>query len=85
MRLVLLLALAALAACTQAQATRLDDRTFRIEGPGVPGGAEAPNRREAERLCPKGYRVIDQEEHRGGPNRYVDEPAVYTNWTIRCL
>ena len=85
MRRLLLLALLGLAACTQAQASRVDERTFRIEGPGVPGGADEPNRRAATRVCPKGYRVIDQETHRNGPNPYVTEPGVYTNWTIRCL
>ena len=64
----------------EASATKLDDRTFRIEGPGVPGGAEAPNRRMALRLCPGGYRVLDQ-------LRYKTDPAMgtQTDWTIRCL
>jgi hypothetical protein len=77
----LLLAPAGLACCTaQPYATRIDDRTFRIEGPGVPGGAEAPNRRMAERMCPGGYRVVDQQ-------RFKVDPAegTYTNWVIRCL
>jgi len=85
MRPLLLLAVLLVAACTESHASRIDERTFRIEGPGVPGGAEGPNRREAARLCPKGYRVIEQEEHRGGPNLYTSEHGVYTNWTIRCL
>jgi hypothetical protein len=42
----LLLVPAGLTSCSSnASAIKLDDRTFKIEGPGVPGGAEAPNRR----------------------------------------
>ncbi len=85
MHRLLLLAVFAVAACSTSQATRLDDRTFRIEGPGVPGGSEGPNQRMATQLCPNGYRVIDQDVHRGGPNEYTSEPGVFTNWTIRCL
>jgi hypothetical protein len=64
----------------EASATKLDDRTFRIEGPGVPGGAEAPNRRMALRLCPGGYRVLDQ-------LRYTRDISygISTDWIIRCL
>jgi hypothetical protein len=81
----LLLAPAGLACCTaQPYATRIDDRTFRIEGPGVPGGAEAPNRRMAERMCPGGYRVLDSTRHKEGG---VDgsDAAISTDWVIRCL
>ena len=86
MRCVLLLALVAgLVACSEAQSSRIDYRTFRIEGPGVPGGSDAPNRREAMRLCPKGYRVLTTEEHRGTTDRANEESGVFTNWTIRCL
>jgi hypothetical protein len=86
MRLLLtLLALAALSACTTSTASMVDSRTFRIEGPGVPGGSSAPNRRQAEAVCPNGYRVLSREVHRGGPNAYTDEPGVFTDWTIRCL
>jgi hypothetical protein len=78
----LLLAPGALACCgaMQSSATKLDDRTFKIEGPGVPGGAEAPNRRTAERVCPGGYRVLDS-------TRFKVDPAegTFTNWVIRCL
>lgn len=81
----LLLAPNALVSCTsQSFATRIDDRTFRIEGPGVPGGAEAPNRRMAERVCPGGYRVLDSTRHKeSGPEG--GDSAVFTNWVIRCL
>ena len=50
-----LLALAGLASCgaMQSQATKIDDRTYRIEGPGVPGGAEAPNRRLGRARLPR--------------------------------
>ena len=86
MRPLLLLAVVLLAACTEATASRVDDRTFRIEGPGVPGaGSETPNRRMANRLCPKGYRVVDSESHKGGPNRATDNLDVTTIWTIRCI
>jgi hypothetical protein len=82
---LLTLMLIAIAGCTQSQATRIDERTFLIEGPGITGGADGPNRREATRLCPKGYRVLNSETHRNGPNRYTTEPGDFTNWTIRCL
>ena len=77
-----LLALAGLAACSamQSQATKIDDRTYRIEGPGVPGGAEAPNRRVAERICPGGYRVVDSTRFKRDQGE-----GTYTNWVIRCL
>ena len=77
---ILVLLQAGLAACTDALAIRMDERTFRIEGPPVPGGAEAPNRRMADRLCPKGYRVIEQSQ------RKTDAAVgITTYWTIRCL
>jgi hypothetical protein len=78
---ILLPASAVLACCTaQSQATKLDDRTFKIEGPGVPGGAEAPNRRLAERVCPGGYRVLDSTRFKIDP-----DTGTFTNWVIRCL
>jgi hypothetical protein len=85
MRAFLLLGLLCLAACTEASLSKIDSRTFRIESGGIPGGSEAPIRRLAERACPGGYRVVDQEVHRGTPDRARDEPGVFTNWTIRCL
>jgi hypothetical protein len=84
-RLCLLLCLLPLAACTESSASRIDDRTFRIEDPGVSGGSEAPNRRLANRLCPKGYRLIDSESHKGGPDRVTDDQNTTTIWTIRCI
>ena len=86
MRSLLLLSVLLLAACTEATASRVDDRTFRIEGPGVPGGSEAPNRRLANRVCPKGYRVLDSESHKGGADRAIDSnDTIMTVWTIRCI
>ena len=81
----LLLAPTALVSCAgtlQSSASKIDDRTFRIEGPGVPGGAEAPNRRMAERMCPGGYRVLDSTRHKEGG---VDgsDAAISTDWVIR--
>jgi len=77
-----LLMLAGLASCTamQSSATKVDDRTYKIEGPGVPGGAEAPNRRTASRICPGGYRVLDSTNFKRD-----QAEGTYTNWVIRCL
>lgn len=85
MRALLLLALLLSAACTEASVSRIDSRTFVIESGGVPGGSDAPNRRLAERVCPSGYRVMDQTVHRNSPDRASEEPGVFTNWKIRCL
>jgi hypothetical protein len=82
---ILVLALLLLAACTEATASRVDERTFRIEGPSMGVISDAPNRRVANRLCPKGYRVVDSESHKGGPDRAIDESNPMTVWTIRCL
>ena len=76
----LILTSTGLTACTNAFGSRLDDRTFRIEGPQIPGGSDAPNRRLAEKLCPKGYRVLD--ESRG---KSQADAQISTNWTVRCL
>jgi hypothetical protein len=85
MRPLLLVALLALAACTESTSTRVDERTFRVEGPSMGVSSDAPNRRLANRLCPKGYRVIESESHKGGPDRAIDEPNPMTVWTVRCL
>jgi hypothetical protein len=82
---ILVLAILLLAACTEATASRVDERTFRIEGPSMGVISDAPNRRVANRLCPKGYRVVDSESHKGGPDRAIDESNPMTVWTIRCL
>jgi hypothetical protein len=85
MRALAALALLLLAACTEGSVSRVDSRTFVIESGGIPGGSDAPNRRLAQRVCPSGYRVVDQAVHRNTPDRAADEPGVFTNWTIRCL
>jgi len=70
----------ALAACSQSVASRIDERTFRIEGPEIPGGSNVPNQRTAARMCPRGYRVLDESQHRG-----EFQTGFATVWTIRCL
>jgi len=77
---LLLPAIGLISCAAQSQATKIDDRTYRIEGPGVPGGAEAPNRRLAERVCPRGYRVLDSTRFKRDPDE-----GTFTNWVIRCL
>ena len=77
---MLILASAGLTACSQSHADRVDYRTFRIEGPEVPGGSDAPNRRLAEQLCPRGFRVLEQTRGKSQPDAQIS-----TNWTIRCL
>ena len=77
---LLILPSAALTACSQSYASRVDDRTFRIEGPEVPGGSDAPNRRLAEKLCPRGFRVVEQTSGKSQADAQIS-----TNWTIRCL
>jgi len=51
----------------------------------VPGGADAPNRRTAERVCPGGYRVVDQQRFKGDAPGLGGDSTTYTNWWIRCL
>ena len=85
---VLLFAMLLLAACTEATASRVDERTFRIEGPGMGMITDAPNRRLANRVCPKGYRVLDSQSHKGGPDRAAYQSGdedITTTWTIRCI
>jgi hypothetical protein len=83
----LVLAQVGLVSCApqSSSASKIDDRTFKIEGPGVPGGAEAPNRRTAERVCPGGYRVLDRQRFKDSNGEFGGDSAVYTNWVIRCL
>ena len=85
MRRLLVFSLVILAGCSEAFTSKIDNRTYRIEGPGVPGGSSEPNRREAQRLCPKGFRVLNEEVHRNTTDRANDENGMYTNWTVRCL
>ena len=76
----LVLAPIALSACSHSFASRVDDRTFRIEGPEVPGGSDVPNKRLADQLCPHGYRVLNSERMKADAQMQIQ-----TNWTIRCL
>jgi hypothetical protein len=85
LRSIVVLAALLLAACTEADATRIGDRTFRIEGPALPSESSAPNRRVAERLCPNGFRVLTEQTKRNTPDGGRDEPGMFTNWTVRCL
>jgi hypothetical protein len=80
-----LVAVLAIAGCTQANVTELGNRTFHIEGPGIPGGSTVPNQRLAARVCPNGYRVLDRIVRNNTPDGYSQEPGVFTNWTIRCI
>ena len=82
---VMVSALLLLAACTEATASRVDERTFRIDGPAMGVVSEGPNRRLANRLCPKGYRVLDSKTQAGGPDRATDTTDRMTIWTIRCI
>lgn len=82
---VLILLSLLLAACTEASASRVDERTYRIEGPAMGIISDAPNRRLANRVCPKGYRVLDAQSHKGGPDRATDNQDTMTIWTIRCI
>jgi hypothetical protein len=93
MRYWLVLVLGALAGCSTASASKIDERTFRIEGPEIPGGSNTPDERLAERICPHGYRVLDENRHVGNSTSEADRGAsadqettgIGTNWTIRCL
>jgi hypothetical protein len=89
MRPVVLILLALLlAACTEASASRVDERTFRVEGPALGIDTDAPNRRLANRLCPKGFRVLETASHKGGPDRLhyeAGDAGSTTVWTIRCI
>ena len=69
-----------LAACSQSRASRVDERTFQIEGPEVPGGSDAPNRRVADQVCPHGYRVLDSKQFKA-----TSQSQPQTDWTVRCL
>jgi hypothetical protein len=74
-----------LAACSQATASRVDERTFKVQGPELGTASDAPNQRLANRLCPKGYRVLDSQSHKGGTDRVTDSTDITTVWTIRCI
>src|SRR5271169_6467395 len=82
--LLLLPVLVSCGGVMKASASKIDDRTYRIEGPEVPGGAEAPNRRMAERVCPGGYRVLDSTRAKEGCSDGCSA-GISTTWVIRCL
>jgi hypothetical protein len=85
MRPLLVLALLLLAACTEASASRVDENTFRIEGPPCASCGNGPNERMANKVCPKGYYVLGSETHKGGVDRAIDEDNPMTIWTIHCI
>lgn len=74
---------------TQADAVRIGERTFRIEGPPIPGGATGPNQRLATQLCPGGYRLLNSDAHKGYIDRgTVDDPndaGTTTIWVVKCI
>jgi hypothetical protein len=84
--LISLAAACAVAGCTQASVSVLGNGTYRIQGPGIPGGSTVPNQRVAARVCPDGYRVLHQKVRYNTPDGYADSIGnVFTNWTIRCI
>ena len=87
MRYVVLLLAVTLAACgEQSSATRINERTWRIVSPEIPGGAEGPNRRLANQLCPGGFLKLDDQAHKGGPDRAdFQQQNITTVWTIKCI
>jgi hypothetical protein len=88
MRLLFVLLALFLVGCSQADAVRVGERDFRIEGPPIAGGSDTPNKRLASQLCPGGFRVLDTKSVRGGPDRAMSMPddlGTTTIWTIRCL
>ena len=87
-RLLLPLVAIALVGCTQNQSdfTQVGERTYRIESPPIPGGADGPNRRLAMQLCPNGFRKLSADSHKGGPDR-ADwyEQNTTTVWVVKCI
>jgi hypothetical protein len=86
MRFALLFAVVVLAGCSeQSVATRIGDRQYRIVSPEIPGGAEGPNLRLSNQLCPGGFRRLTEEAHKGGEDRAKDNQEITTIWTIKCI
>jgi hypothetical protein len=89
MRYLLPLLAVLLAGCggvNQSEASRIGEGTYRIISPEIAGGAEAPNRRLAQQLCPGGYRKLDEQAHKGGADRAIyDQQNITTIWTIKCI
>jgi hypothetical protein len=72
--------------CTKATASRVDANTYRIHGPGIPGGSDAPNLNLAKEICPNGFRLLKSATLHNTPNGSEDTFGKdYTNWTIRCI
>jgi phage-related protein len=88
MRYLLPLIAVLLIGCGQNQSefSRVGERTYKIIGPEIAGGAEGPNRRLAQQLCPNGYRKLNEESHKGGPDRAdAQDYNITTIWTIKCI
>jgi hypothetical protein len=90
LRYGLLLLAAALTACAQGQSSfsQVGERTYRIESEPIPGGATGPNHRLAMQLCPGGYRLINSQAMKGGPDRAKSSPddlATTTIWVVKCI
>jgi len=70
----------------EAEAVRIGERTFRIESPAIAGGAVGPNQRLAQKLCPSGYRVLNETANKGGLDR-ADwyEHGETTIWVVKCI
>ena len=90
LRLLLPAAVILLAGCAQNQSdfTRIGERTFRIESPPIPGGADGPNRRVAQQLCPGGFRVLNARANKGGVDRaqgMPDDLNTTTIWVVKCI
>lgn len=92
MRYWLVFSLVVLAGCTQATASKVSANTYRVQGPALVGGSSGPDRELAQRICPKGYRVLDENGLSGGyslsdrgAHADMENPGTATTWTIRCL
>lgn len=92
MRYWLIFIVAALAGCSQATASKIDAHTFSIQGPALVGGSSGPDRELAQRICPKGYRVLGESNVAGGSSLTdrgahadMENPGTTTSWTVRCL
>lgn len=90
LRLLLPITAIALAGCAQNQSdfTRIGERTFKIESPPIPGGADGPNRRLAQQLCPAGFRVLNAQSMKGGVDRaqsFPDDLNTTTVWVVKCI
>jgi hypothetical protein len=86
MRALAILGLLLLVGCTESTASRVDERTYKIEGPPCGSCGDGPNARVAQRIChDKGYYVVDSDTHKGGADRATDSTDPMTVWTIRCI